>query len=264
MTTCRECGHVGGPAARFCTRCGGAVPQAPAGVAPSVASFQPRPVPTFAARPTPPPPRRQSMAGILTVGGVALAVVVAVAVVAVVDNMSTTTGGASAGQPYTPPAVTQQVPADGGYEQPAPTYSSPAPTYSSPAPTDPSSAKAELDRLVAADRATVESLVGQWVPQLSAKRPGLVANGITYDYVTILADYRANQARYPDAKLLFSGEYTSFKFADFWITIVPQPYSDGPSANTWCDAAAIPPDDCYAKMISHSQGYDGATLLRNR
>jgi serine/threonine-protein kinase len=203
------------------------------------------------------------MAGVLTVGGVALAVVVAVAVVAVVDNMSTTTSGASAGQTYTAPTVTQQAPAAEGYDQttaPEP----PVTTESSLAPTDPVSAKAELDRLVAADRGAVESLVGQWVPQLSAKRPGLVANGITYDYVTILADFRANQARYPDARLLFSGEYTSFKFADFWITVVPQPYSDGPSANGWCDAAAIPPDDCYAKMISHSQGYDGATLLRSR
>jgi hypothetical protein len=131
-----------------------------------------------------------------------------------------------------------------------------------PTPETADSAYDELQMILDDDRPLVETLAGQWVPQLSAKRPGMVAKGVTYDYLEILRDYRETQARYPEAQLLYSGDYSSFKYGDFWITVEPLPYADGPSANTWCDGEGIPVDDCYAKMISHTVGYEGATLLR--
>jgi hypothetical protein len=62
--------------------------------------------------------------------------------------------------------------------------------------------------------------------------------------------------------LIWSGNYASYKSADFYVTIVPQPYSDGTTANQWCDNANIDANDCYAKLLSHSVGPDGTTVLR--
>jgi len=77
------------------------------------------------------------------------------------------------------------------------------------------SARAELDRQVASDRSDVEALVGQWIPQLSAKQPGLVVNGTTFDHLAVLRDFHALRARYPEVLLLYSGEYSGYRFGDF-------------------------------------------------
>lgn len=255
MTTCRECGHTGGPQARFCTHCGAAVPQAyDRTTAPPAAP----PLP-FAPPVSDPPPTGGGSRRVLV--GVAVACGVAVAVTATVVLAGGDTGGdPAAGRPG-PVTVyrTTEVPVTS-----QPTSDTEPQQAVEPAPDDDTSALAELQRLREQHRPDVETLVGQWVPQLSAKRPGLVANGITYDYVAILQDFRATQARYPDALLLFSGDYSSFRYGDFWITVVPRPYTDGPTTNNWCDTEGIPVDDCYAKMISRTVGYADATDLRGR
>lgn len=268
MTTCRECGHNGAPTAQFCTRCGAATGQ-PATTpgyhlmpaAPPATQFVPpvqfqRPAP-FA---PPPPPTgggsHRVLIGLVTGGVVAVAVIATATLI----GASTNTGDPTAAPVYNPPGEvtvyqTAEVPTVPGQT------SEPTPTPTTE-PADPTDALAELQRQRDADHLDVEALVDQWVPQLSAKRPGLVANGITYDYVEILRDFRATQARYPDALLLFSGDYSSFRYGDFWITVVPRPQLDGTSTNIWCDTEGIPIDDCYAKMISHTQGYEAATELR--
>jgi hypothetical protein len=229
MGTCRQCGQPVGPGARFCTGCGTAV--------------------------TASPPRFHS--GVIGALSATVTVLAGVAAFVVFAKPGVVVGIPMA-DPDFRPAVT--VPAPSGSDEP-PSVPTPddTPTIE---PVD--AALAELQLIRDADRPTVESLVGQWVPQLSAKRPGMVVQGITYDYVEILRDYRETQASYPDALLVYSGEYTSFKYGDFWITIEPLPYYDGPSANGWCDGQGIPADNCYAKMISHTVGYEGATLLRGQ
>jgi hypothetical protein len=203
---------------------------------------------------------RQSRSGVI---GALCATVAVLAMIAagVVFGKTTTTAGTPVADPaYRPPAeepilVNPSPTSDPALEEPAPV---------TPEPPDADTALAELNALLAADRPAVEALVGWWVPQLSAKRPGLQAKGITYDHVEILRDFREIQAQYPDALLLFSGEYSSFKYGDFWITVAPSPYESGAAANSWCDGWQIPADDCYAKLISHTVGYDGATVLRTR
>lgn len=194
---------------------------------------------------------RGTLVGALCAGAVVLVVLAAVAAVALFGKPTTTAGApvpdpdhqvAESAAPSTEPPATEEKPA--------------------PEPNDADAALAELQGLVDADRPEVETLAELWVPQLSAKRPGLVVNGVRYDYVEILRDFRTTQARYPEALLLYSGDYSSFKYGDFWITIEPLPFTDGESANGWCDGQGIPVDDCYAKMISHTVGYEGATLLR--
>lgn len=130
-------------------------------------------------------------------------------------------------------------------------------------PLDSAAAQVALNREVAQDRAAAEQLVGTWVPQLSSKRPGLVADGVTYDYPRIWSNFQQLRARYPNALLIWSGDYLSFKFADFYVTVVPEPHADGELANRWCDSAGLAPADCYAKFLSHDGGPAGTTLLRN-
>ncbi|MCT2588264.1 hypothetical protein [Actinophytocola gossypii] len=208
-----------------------------------------------------PPPGGGSRRGL---AGGAVAGAVAVAVLAVVAAVTLTSGGSGEPTEADRPAgrvtvyQTTEVPASGAVLPSEPRESV------EPEPDDDASALAELQRLRDEDRPEVEALVEQWVPQLSAKRPGLVVNGITYDHLEILRDFLGTQARYPDALLLFSGDYSSFRYGNFWITVVPLPQLDGPAANLWCDAEGIPVDDCYAKMISHTTGYADATELRNR
>lgn len=230
MGTCHRCGRPVGPGARYCTGCGAAVSA----------------------------PGPQSRAGVIG------ALCATVAVLAVVAFAVFAKPGVTAGAPVADPDFrpVADVPAPASSDEPT---NRPVPEDPpEPTPEADETALAGLRGILDADRSAVEALVGQWVPQLSAKRPGMLVQGVAYDYVEILRDFRATQARYPDALLLFSGEYSSFKYGDFWITIEPLPYYDGQSANAWCDGEGIPVDDCYAKMISHTVGYDGATMLRVR
>ena len=159
------------------------------------------------------------------------------------------------GSPYTGPGSSTST------EHTEPGDSAPTDTI---APTDPQKAKAELEAIAAHDRPAVDMLADSWVSQLSAKKPGLVADGITYDNPAILQNYLDLRAQYTDVLLLRSGDFTSFKYSDFWVTIRNQSYSDGPAANSWCDDESIAWDDCYAKLLSHSAKYEGATLLRSK
>ncbi len=277
MATCRECGRAGKSAARFCTRCGAPIPlpdstppfATPADTpANTPVNTNPHRYPMQMPYASPPAASsRQSRNTLLGVFAAAIAVLAVVATIAFL-NRPTMSGDSSAApdqqavvgaptpQTYddtTEPQTETQTETETVTEDPASIQAEPA---------TPQAALAELRRLLREDRPAVEALADQWVPQLSAKRPGLVANGITYNYVEILRDFRTIHARYPDALLLFSGEYSSFKYGNFWITVVPLPQFDGESANAWCDSEGIGPDDCYAKMISHTVGYDGATLLR--
>ena len=256
MTTCPECGHTGGPAAQFCTHCGAAVPQR------QIPSTHIQPTQAAPSRPAPSTGggSRRGLVGLVVAGGATVGVIATFALVTGIASEST--NGQAAGPPNgiityqaTETPVTPQWTSEA-----VPLPDSPYPTELEP--DDGAAALEELQRLQAEDRSEAEALVGQWVPQLSAKRPGLVANGITYDYVEILRDFHDTQARYPDALLLSSSDYTSFRYGDFWITVVPRPHLDGPTTNTWCDAEGIPLEDCYAKMISHTIGYVDATEVR--
>lgn len=129
-------------------------------------------------------------------------------------------------------------------------------------PVDDDSARRLLESQVAKDRPTIETFVGYWVPQLSSKRLGLVANGITFDHRAIWADFTSLQTRHPGVLLLWSGDYSSFKLTNFWVTVAPQYFDVGAAANDWCVGAGLGRDDCYAKRIMHTGGHAETTLLR--
>jgi hypothetical protein len=144
------------------------------------------------------------------------------------------------------------------------TTSPPAATPSSALHGDPvaMSPRVTLDALVEADRAEAEALVGSWVPQISSKEVGTVDDGRSYDEVAILAEINAAKARHPQAVVVRSDDYTSFRRPGFWVTLVATPTSSPDGVAAWCDENGLGPDDCFAKRLSHSDGPAGNTVPR--
>ncbi|WP_410670583.1 zinc ribbon domain-containing protein [Amycolatopsis sp. cmx-4-68] len=221
-------------------------------------ALPPAPAPVLLPGPPEPTPEPKPADGprpmkLKTAAAIAGAVAVVVAVVLVVTIAAVTSRRPAASSPSDVAA-------------PATTTTSAEPVSTSatpdPAPTDEDSARRLLEAQVANDRSQVEALAESWVPQLSSKRAGLVVDGITYDHRAIWTDFTNLRTRYPGALLLWSGDYRSFSRADFWVTVVPQSYPSGDSANTWCDSAGIGKDDCFAKRIAHTGGYAGSTVHR--
>lgn len=258
--SCRECGYVLAPAAAtFITLTFPAehpdydVPQPDArarAAAPTLMpSVRPLPVAPPAPHEVPGAPRRTPVAAI--VGAVAF-----LAVVGVVVTMALL-GGGDDRRPAAP--LSNDSPGRQAADSTFSAQDTPPPT---PVPTDEDSALRLLQERVAHDRGAVEALVEHWVPQLSSKKPGLEVNGTVFNYQAIWSDFTSLTARYPDALLLWSGDYTSFRYGDFWVTVVPQQSDSGELANGWCDSAGIDKDNCFAKRISHTGSYADSTLLR--
>ncbi|BBY97923.1 hypothetical protein MFAL_13900 [Mycolicibacterium fallax] len=124
-------------------------------------------------------------------------------------------------------------------------------------------AASTLSELSSSDYGYVRSnLADRWNPQISSKRVGLVADGITYGSADILRDHLSLRQRYPDVRLVTSNDWTTFSGSDWWVTIVGSPSSDSAIANGWCDTNGIDSWNCFAKLISDHRGSDGTTVLR--
>ena len=286
MGRCR-CGAALVPDLHFCVACGARqdlgrrVPvaagaprpgPAPAGLAPSI---PPRPMayaagpayvpgppaagPVYVPAPSP-VPTRSTVPWI--VAGVSIVVAVVLLGVGVLAARPAVIFGAPAPTPVVTPTVTVGVPVPAVASSDSGTSGSTG-SGSTGSRSAGGSAVAALSAQVASDRSTVEGLVGEWVPQLSAKRDGLVADGITYDDDAILAHWSALTVRDPSAVMLFSGDWPVFNGSDFWVVVHPQGFSTAAAANAWCDAQGYAADDCYAKKLSHSGGPSGTTVTRH-
>lgn len=205
------------------------------------------------------PPRAVSRGPVLVIASAALLVIAAVAGVIAYRHV-TDTAGAPAARSTTVPAGPQVTAGN----QPGSTTTGTFPTTTTAPPTtiDEASAQAALQQQATADHAAVEQLVGSWVPGLSAKQPGLVVNGVTFDYRAILADYRQQAANYPGALLLQSGDYSNFQLGGFWVTVAPQGFATAAEANAWCDSKQIGANDCFAERLMHTGGYQGNSVPR--
>ncbi|MEU4811006.1 hypothetical protein AB0H20_17570 [Nocardia fluminea] len=144
-----------------------------------------------------------------------------------------------------------------------------APTALPPVPVDPQVQALDTLRAQAdADRPIVSAgLAERWVPQLSAKRPGLVAADVDGRMVTwtpseILAQNQRLRQQYPGARLIWSDEWRTFDLQGWWVTLAGATFSDPDSANAWCDAMSIPVDECFAKLVSDSRDSAGTTKYR--
>jgi hypothetical protein len=264
---CVNCGYALQDGEPHCPQCGGATGWVPPSPPPPPPESAAPPPSESAASPLPGPVwgtairsdrRRLRVPALVT--GLILVVVVAAAGITLVATRHGAAGPSSTAAALPVSSTAGSAPLSPSSPQSPP--SSPSADFGSQQPDD-ATAKSDLDNEVNQDRGAAEALVENWVPQLSSKRPGLVVDGVTYDYPHIWADFQQLRQQYPSALLLWSGDYTSFKSPDFYITVVAQPYPDGRSANGWCDAAGLGPDDCYAKLLSHVDGPANATLLRS-
>jgi hypothetical protein len=81
-------------------------------------------------------------------------------------------------------------------------------TTTTTAPADPESASFYRLRDIASDDLSfvTSSLEDQWVAQLSAKRPGLQAEGIIWDNAQILREHLQLRQQYPGARLALVGQ----------------------------------------------------------
>ncbi|MCF8606355.1 hypothetical protein L5I01_23660 [Gordonia sp. HY442] len=100
---------------------------------------------------------------------------------------------------------------------------------------------------------------GRWVAQVSAKWPGVVAEGRTWDNQSILAEYESMKARYPNVKLLRSSDWPVFSSPNWWIIVSAQPFANPKQALSWCASQSLDKDHCFAKLVSSTSGPEGST-----
>ena len=268
MTPCPTCGREIGPYARFCGSCGAPVTQQQQQLPPQ--QFQPQqpmrqqpmqqpmPEPQTIPQPLqylPPPPKHRSPSSLVlpivaTAGVVALiATGVVVFVLPRFDNTAPSTVAAA-------PPLTSLAPATTTTTETT-TTTTETTTTTPQAPT-----AADLAQEVANDHSAAEALVGQWVPQISSKKLGLVVSGVTFGYPEIMGDFQSLKTRYPQAIMVNSNDYSNFSGKDFWVTVAAVPFADPDQANSWCDQQGFAEQDCYASRLMHTGGPAGNSKTR--
>jgi hypothetical protein len=119
-----------------------------------------------------------------------------------------------------------------------------------------------LEQIRAQDAPGVETLADSWVAQLSARPAGTQsADRTAMDAATaILAGHNALRKQHPGAVLLRSTDWNYD--GQFWITVMNVRFPTAEGANTWCDTNRFPPQDCFAKKLSHSGVVEGSARYR--
>ncbi len=141
----------------------------------------------------------------------------------------------------------------------------PAPTRTvtvTPTPDLEQQSLARLRAIASEDRPSVAAILAdRWIPQISSKRVGLVAKGITWDNEAILDEHLRLRSIYPDVKLLWSGDWSTFDGPGFWVTVVGL-WSNNPyEVLAWCTAQGFDRDNCIAKVVSTTHPVAGSTKL---
>ncbi|AKS35899.1 serine/threonine-protein kinase [Mycolicibacterium goodii] len=156
------------------------------------------------------------------------------------------------------------------HDEPTTTTAAPSQAKASPPPTatrtvtvTPSAVDVSLQRLRALagnDRPYVAAMLAdRWVPQISSKRVGLVADGVTWDNAMILDQHMRMRATYPDVRLLWSGDWSTYDGRDFWVTIVGLTADNAGDVLAWCRSAGFDRDNCAAKIVSTWRPIAGST-----
>lgn len=94
-----------------------------------------------------------------------------------------------------------------------------------------------------------DELDGEWVVQLSSKKEGLEVDGYTWTDEDIVDHYESIHEQYPDAVLLWSGDWSSYDNSDFWVIVRSEAYPDADSALDFCYDEGFGSDDCMAKHL---------------
>jgi serine/threonine protein kinase len=193
----------------------------------------------------PPPSQPSSTSKIWA--GVALAAVVIAAVVVIIVVLAVHNNP-------TPPSTPAAAPTTDANS--APSASAPPSTV-----TPPPDPVQQLQAIKDQDAPAVAQVVGQWIPQLSSKHatePWTYdpEDNLTYEPAQILAEHQQLSQQY-GAKLLWSGDWTTYDHPDYWVTVVPTTYPDSDSVLNWCHSVGRDPDHCSAQIVSTTLGTDG-------
>jgi hypothetical protein len=137
------------------------------------------------------------------------------------------------------------------------------PTRTSTAPPDMEKiAPTRLQNIADGDRSYVSLyLADRWIPQISSKRVGIVAKGITWDNQAILDEHLRLRNIYPDVRLLWSGDWSTYDGRNFWVTVVGLHSDDPYEVLGWCTQQGFDRDNCIAKIVSTTHPIDGSTKL---
>lgn len=106
-------------------------------------------------------------------------------------------------------------------------------------------AHAALVDLAASDRAAIDAtLLDVWQPQLSSKRVGLHADGIDWTEPDIVREHMELRQRFPNARLLWSGDWSTLSDPTWWVTVAGVSFGSGEQANDWCASEGFDRDHC--------------------
>jgi hypothetical protein len=179
------------------------------------------------------------------------------ALVAVAALLLVVGGGTAAWYAFAEPTTVSATTIDDDRVAPTPAPTALAPDPGPGGPIDP------LAVQVGMDRARAEQTVGYWVPQIASKTVGMEVNGRAYDATRILGEFQEANRSY-NAFLVRSDDYSTFQRSGYWVTLVPQMFTDPRAANSWCVTNGFTPDGCFAKRLSHTDPPDGNTLHWSR
>jgi hypothetical protein len=157
----------------------------------------------------------------------------------------------------------------GTVDDPTTTRAKPAPTPTrtvtvAPTPDMEKISLTRLQNIADGDRSDVAVyLADRWIPQISSKRVGLVAKGITWDNKAILEEHLRlrNSNIYPDVKLLWSGDWSTYDGPNFWVTVVGLQSNNPYDVLDWCTEQGFDRDNCIAKIVSTTHAIEGSTKL---
>lgn len=228
------------------------------------------PPPTYPAQDQPPRPaitlesnsgNPRSLAPLLMVGVTAAVLLGAVGMI--IGLLMSKKGTDTAGPPAPPPPVTITVPTVIQTESPSPaptrTVNRTQPPAATPGVDPEVQSLAQLRQIAENDRGFVRSqLADIWVPQLSSKRPGIFDEGVVWDNVRTLDEHVRLRQRY-GARLLWSGDWSTFDAPNFWVTVAPVTFSTAEGALRWCTGEGFDPLHCYAKLVSTTHPIPGST-----
>jgi serine/threonine-protein kinase len=192
---------------------------------------------------------------VVTVAGITVALLVVGLVITLVaqrNSSNSESPTAAPPVPYTNPVTTYPT-------ESTPTATQPArvPSETTPAPQDPVQ---RLHQIANDDRSYVSAqLADRWVPQLSSKRPGVVDNGVVWDNTMTLREHLQLRQRYPNVRLLWSGDWSTFSGSDFWVTVAGITFADSSGPLAWCTSQGFDRDHCAAKLISTTHPEPGST-----
>jgi len=117
-------------------------------------------------------------------------------------------------------------------------------------------ARLSLEDQLQADAGTVRSnLEGRWTTQLSAKRNGLVSDGMTWTHQDIWNDFTTLKDFFPSALLVQASSYRSFNLGSEWyVTVSGLTFYNANAALDWCKAQGRNDDECFAIRITNDRG----------